>query len=48
MRLLPRPAEVAREAIIVIAGAVLAAWIIGQAPALRAWIKQQWDGTPRP
>lgn len=47
-RLVPKPAEVGREAIIVVLGAVLAAAIIGQLPAVRAWIKRQWDGTPQP
>lgn len=45
---IPKPAEVAREALIVLAGAVVAAFVIGQIPAVRDWIKAQWDGAPRP
>lgn len=41
--MIPTGREVAREAIIVLAGAVLAAFIIGRVPALRAWIKDQWQ-----
>lgn len=44
---LPGPADIAREAIIVVAGAVIAAAVVGQLPALRDWIKAQWDGAPR-
>lgn len=43
----PGPAEISREAIIVIAGALVAAAIIGQMPEVRDWIKRQWDGAPR-
>lgn len=40
--IVPKPAEVAREALVVIAGALLAAAIIGQLPPVREWIKRQW------
>lgn len=40
-------ADITREAIIVIAGALVAAWIVGQSPALRDWIARQW-GQARP
>lgn len=43
----PKPAEIGREAIIVMGGALLAALVIGQLPGLRAWIKKQWDGAPQ-
>ena len=43
---LPAPADIGREAIIVIAGALVAALIIGQLPAVREWIKAQWAGAP--
>lgn len=33
---------VTRETIVVLAGAVLAAWIIGNVPELRDWIARQW------
>lgn len=42
-RILPSVPEVGREAIIVIAGALLAALIMSQFPAVRAWIKKQWE-----
>lgn len=35
--------DIGREAVIVLAGAVLAALVIGQLPALKAWIKEQWQ-----
>lgn len=41
---IPKPAEVGREALIVIGGAILAALIIGSMPGVRQWIKKQWDG----
>lgn len=44
----PGPSDVAREALIVIAGALLAAAIIGQLPPVREWIKRQWDGAMPP
>lgn len=45
--LIPRPAEIGREALIVLLGAIVAAAVIGQMPSLRAWIKRQWDDAPR-
>lgn len=39
--------DIGREAVIVLAGAVLAAVIIGQLPGLKAWIKTQWGDVPR-
>lgn len=33
---------IGRETVIVLAGAVLAAFIIGNVPELRAWIARQW------
>lgn len=42
----PTVPEVARETLIVLAGAVLAALIIGQLPQVREWIKRQWGGAP--
>lgn len=43
-RIIPQPAELARETLIVIGGAIIAAAIIGSSPRLREWIKRQWDG----
>lgn len=45
---IPGPAALAREALIVMGGAIIAAAVIGQVPALRDWIKKQWAGTPNP
>lgn len=39
----PDGKSIAREALTVLAGAVLAAAIIGQFPAVKAWIKRQWE-----
>jgi hypothetical protein len=47
VKILPKPAELGREALIVIGGALLAAFIVGQLPGVREWMKRQWDGTPR-
>jgi hypothetical protein len=46
--IIPKPAEIGREALIVLGGALLAALIIGQLPGVRAWIKAQWADTPGP
>lgn len=45
---IPSGAEVAREVLIVLGGAIVAAAIVGALPGLRAWIKAQWDDTPKP
>lgn len=44
---IPRPTEILREALIVLGGAIIAAAVIGQLPALRDWIKAQWADTPK-
>lgn len=45
---IPSLPEVTREAIIVLAGALIAAWIVGQSPPVRNWIKAQWGGALPP
>lgn len=40
---IPSVPEIAREAIVVIVGAAIAALVIGQLPALKRWIKEQWS-----
>lgn len=40
----PIAKAIGREAVVVVGGALLAAWIIGQVPQLRDWIKAQWGG----
>lgn len=47
MKAIPSAPEVVREAIIVVAGALLAAFIVGRLPQVRDYIKNQWDGAPR-
>ena len=42
--IIPRPGAVAREALLVVAGAVVAAVLIGAMPGLRDWIKGKWEG----
>ncbi len=44
MKIIPAPSAIVREAVIVLAGAALAAAVVGQWPALRAWIDRQWSG----
>ena len=39
---LPKPGAIINEGLLVVAGAVVAALIIGQLPGLREWIKKQW------
>lgn len=46
MKVVPTWQAVAREGLIVIGGAVVAALIIGQLPQVRDWIKKQWGGAP--
>lgn len=43
---IPKFHEVAKEAVVVLGGALLAALIIGQVPQLKTWIKEQWTNTP--
>jgi hypothetical protein len=42
---IPSVPEVARETLIVLAGAVVAAAVVGMLPSLRTWMKKQWDGS---
>lgn len=44
---IPKPAEITKEALIVILGALAAALVIGHLPGLKAWIKAQWGDTPQ-
>ena len=41
--LVPSARDVGREAVTVIAGAIVAAWIIQQFPSVKAWIKKAWE-----
>lgn len=40
---IPTIPEIAREAMIVVGGALLAAVIVGQLPGLKAFIKDAWQ-----
>jgi hypothetical protein len=40
MTALPKPAEFVREAVILIGGAVLAAWLLSNLPEVRAYINR--------
>jgi len=46
-QIIPKPTELARETVIILGGAIIAAAIIGASPRLRAWIKDQWGAAPR-
>ena len=39
----PSVPEVVREAVIVIAGAALAALVISMFPSFKAWVKKSWE-----
>lgn len=39
------PADIGREVLITVLGAIGAAFIVGQLPQLKAWMKKQWDGS---
>ncbi len=46
-KFIPGVPEIARETLVVLAGALVAAFIIGQLPGVRAWIRAQWaDAQP--
>lgn len=46
---IPSGSEVAREAVIVVAGAFLAAVVIGMLPdSWKQWMRDQWGGVPKP
>ncbi|WP_341903995.1 hypothetical protein [Polaromonas sp. YR568] len=47
-KIIPTPTEIGREAIIVLAGALVAAFIVGQLPPVREWIRKQWGPAPTP
>ena len=40
---LPSLPDITREALAVIAGAVLAAFVMAQFPSVKGWIKKQWE-----
>lgn len=45
-KILPSGQEVLRESLVLIGGAILAALILSQLPALRSWINSNTRGTP--
>jgi hypothetical protein len=44
---MPKMQDFAKEAAILIGGALLAAFVMSQFPALRTYIKNGWDGADR-
>ncbi len=46
-KLLPKWQDIGKEALIVIGGAIVAAVVISQFPAVKEWINKQWGDTPR-
>ena len=45
MKVIPTAPELAREALIIIGGAIIAAVVLSKLPALRAWIATNTRGT---
>lgn len=45
---IPTLPEIGRETLVILAGAVLAALIVGQLPGLRTWMRAQWQDAPMP
>jgi len=43
MKLPPIAAQIGREAVVVLGGAILAALVLRHAPLLKHWIKSSWD-----
>ncbi len=41
--LMPTGPAVVREALTVVAGALLAAWFVSQFPAVKAYVKRAWE-----
>jgi hypothetical protein len=39
--------DMAREGLIVLGGAILAAVVVGSVPPLRDWLKKQWGEAPK-
>lgn len=36
--------EIGKEAIVLVGGAIVAAYFVGKFPQLRSWIQAQWGG----
>lgn len=45
--MLPKWQDIGREALIVVGGAIVAAFVIGQLPGVKKWIQDQWGDTPK-
>lgn len=43
MSMIPQGRDIIKEALTVIAGAVLAALIVQQFPSVKAWMKKAWE-----
>lgn len=46
--IIPTPGQIGREAITVIAGALIAAWIVNNCPPLRAYVLAAWGRASPP
>lgn len=40
---MPSVREVAHSALVTIAGAIVAAWLVRQSPELRQWLRESWQ-----
>jgi hypothetical protein len=43
MKIPPIAAQIGREAVVVLGGAILAALVLRQLPGVKAWIKDAWN-----
>lgn len=39
----PKPSAIVREAVVIMAGAMLAALIVGRMPSVKDWMRRQWS-----
>lgn len=44
--MIPSGSAIVKQALVTVAGAVLAAWIVGQLPQVRDWMRRQWSPLP--
>jgi hypothetical protein len=42
MKMVPTGSAVVNQALVLLAGSLLAALIVGQLPGVKAWIREQW------
>lgn len=39
---MPSARDIVKAAITNLAGAIVVAWLVGQSPELKAWLREQW------